>query len=222
MRSLVLIALSSLALGACAEPMMMEKTSVKSGKMTIAQSRHVVKKPLAGMNAGDIAQSAATFKRYGHGTMYAVIGYDIHSQMQKQQAFAQAKTIAQELRNNGVSDDQMVVRAIPVSTVSPVAVLAFDKTEAGAPLGCQPTPGLDGPLADAPGAFDYELGCGVQGMMAKQLSNPMDLKGRIPAQPMTWDGQRLANVATTDYRAAETPRDYLPTYIISELAGSGN
>jgi len=218
--SLIVLLSASMLASACSpgEPWLMEQSYVQPGKMTIAQSRHIVRKPLNTVSDGDLRQAATTFKKSGHGMMYAVIGYDVHNAAQKNESFARGKSIAQTLRDNGITDDRMVVRSIPVSTAQPIIVIAFDKTEAGAAPGCQPMPSLDGPIATKE-SFDYRLGCGVQSVMARQLVDPMDLKGKTQRDNLM-DGERVANIVTNDYRIGQT-RDFLPTYIISAMAGNG-
>ncbi len=216
----LLIAATALTLSACMnEPHMMESSALSPDKLRLIEGRHVVKKPISMMNETDIAQAAALHNRAGAGPVYVVIAYDDRGKGVDRRVAETQRGIVTSLQQDGVPARDIVTSSIPLETSEPVALIAFDTLQAAAPAGCTATPSLDGPPL-RPEDFDYKVGCGVQDLFARQIANPKDLEGKAGLGGHN-DGSRAANIVDA-YRNEETPREYLPSYIISDLAGSGS
>lgn len=211
---------SLLALGACGpRPWMLEETTVKDAPMQLVESRYVKRVPLSSLTSDDMAKAAQLYKRNGAGPVYFVVAYNDRAKAADSRVEGMRSNLLRALAENGIQHNDLITSTIPLEVDAPIALISFDTLEATGPAGCTDMPGLHGPVADR-SAFDYKLGCGVKSMMAKQVANPTDLEG-VAGLGGVNDGERAANIVTTQYKTG-TPRDYLPSYIISELAGSGS
>ena len=210
-------------LGACQpnKPWLMEDTNTVEGKMRLIESRYVEKKPLSAFSDDDLADAAYRYKRHGSGPVYIAVAYDDTQTKAIDPAIAaRAQALAAGLVTNGVTG-KIVVSTVQLDAPVPVAVIAFDTLEAAAPAACDQVPTMDEAVLannDGKAGYDYKLGCGVKSMMAQQIARSDDLEGRARLSPA--DAERLSNIIINDYRKGET-HDFLPSYIISELAGQG-
>lgn len=221
---LSLILLSSVfVLGACqpSKPWLMEDTNLDTGKMRIIESRHVVKKPLVEFTDEDMADAAYKYRREGAGPIYLAVAYnDMNAKGVDHDTAARAKDLALGLVEHGVTE-KIIISTVQLDAPIPVAVIAFDTLKAAAPAECDQRPTIDQAVLannDGQDGYDYKLGCGVKSMMARQIAHPADMEGRDRMSPA--DAERMSNFINNDYRKGET-HDFLPSYIISELAGSG-
>lgn len=217
-----LFVLSVLVLGACSpeKPWMMEDTNMNTGPMRIIESRHVVKKPLAEFSDTDIADTARLYNRQGAGPVYIAVAYDdtIGKGIDRDTA-ARAQVLAEGLARAGVTQ-KIIVSTVQLEAPIPVAVIAFDTLEATGPAGCDELPSYErAAIANGSDGHDYRIGCGVKTIMARQVAYPSDLEGRAGLDGEA-DAERLTNIINNDYRKGET-HDFLPSYIISELAQQG-
>lgn len=219
--------LLALLLGACAtfaacspqKPWMMEKSNLEPKPIALKESREIIKKPLMAMSSADVATAAAHYTRTGAGPIYVVVAYKDHGKIGDSAIKAKAAEITGALLNAGIAESDIVASIVPLETPEPIALIAYDSLQAQAPAGCTAMPGLDAePIG--PQDFNYSIGCGVKSMIARQIANPRDLEGRAGLTPGA-DGERAAAIISTQYKSGE-PRAYLPSYIISELAGKGS
>jgi type IV pilus biogenesis protein CpaD/CtpE len=214
-----MIMCASVFLSACDanKPWLMEPSKLTPNQVSLVQSRYIAKKPLADFTSDDVKIAAKTYKRNGAGPLYVVIA---HSDTAKGDTSQRTAQLATDLERAGINARDIVSSTVPLTTQTPIALIAFDTLEAQKPEGC--TLGMPG-VASLPGQesdFDYKLGCGVKDNIAKQIAKPKDLKG-VAGLGGTTDGERAANIVNTTLKPG-IPRPFLPSYIISELAGSGN
>lgn len=198
-------------------PWMMEQSKITPNRIGLVEERYIVKKPMPELSSNDIADAARIYGRGGAGPMYVVIAHSAqgksdHAMSEKMHA------ILAQLQSNGVASNDIIASTVPLDTAMPVALIAFDTLHAQGPADCTDMPGLY-KLPAEESAWNYKLGCGVKTVMARQIADPRDLEGKAGLGGHN-DGERAANIVT-GYRTGETPRDYLPSYVISELAGSG-
>lgn len=214
---LLLALAGTLLAGACApdRPWLMEQSTLTPHPIALVESRHIVKKPLASLSDADITAAARDYARNGAGPIYLVVA---HNDLAKSNLSDRTAKIAATLEQQGVAHDDIIASTIPLDTPEAVALIAFDTLEAQAPVGCKDMPGLK-TLPGEASDFDYTLGCGVKGMMAKQIANPKDLNG-VAGLGGSNDGERAANIAS-ELRTGKT-REFLPSYVVSALAGSGS
>lgn len=212
--SLALITASTLLLSACAgKPWLMEETKMDVNPIELVESRHITKKPLADFVEADISSAADMYERVGAGPLYVVVA---HSEKAKGQIENQTARIAASLQAYGVDGRDIVASTVPLTTDTPVALIAFDTLEARAPEGCKEMPGIRSKTGQ-PSDFDYKLGCGVKKYFAKQIANPEELRG-VAGLGGENDGDRAANIINNTTRPGE-PRPYLPGYVISSIGG---
>lgn len=212
--SLTLMTVSVLGLSACAgKPWLMEETKMDVAPIELVESRHITKKPLAELSEGDIASAADTYSRVGAGPLYVVVA---HPEKAKGALEERTARIAASLQSHGISSADIVASTIPLTTDTPVALIAFDTLEAQAPESCKEMPGVRSKTGQS-SDFDYKLGCGVKKYFAKQIANPEDLRG-VAGLGGANDGDRAANVINNTTRPGE-PRPYLPGYVISSIGG---
>ena len=216
---LVALCLGVLPLAGCGErPWMLENSTIKPVALTLKESRYVTRTPLASLTEADVQKAASTFARSGMGPFYFVIAYADTRKGADRAVSEGQKRILNALAASGVPADRLVTSTIPLDVEAPVALLTFDTLAASRADHGTDRPGLQAPVGERD-ALGYGLGCGVADMMAQQVATPTDLEG-VAGLGGRNDGDRAAQIVATQYRTG-TPRDYLPSYIISELAGSG-
>jgi type IV pilus biogenesis protein CpaD/CtpE len=225
-KTLLITALSVVAFGgmlsACApdKPWLMEQSTVNDSPMQLVESRHITKKPLAALNDEDIAEAARIYNKNGAGPMYMVIAYKDNGKTGTGTIAGKKIEIENNLMGAGVKAADITSSLVPLATDEPVVLIAFDTLEATGPAGCTlAMPGYS-TNAEEGNMLAYKTGCGVKSVMARQIANPLDLEGRAGLVGGS-DGNRAADVVSGQYRPGATPRSYLPSYLISELAGSG-
>lgn len=210
-----------LGLGACSpeKPWMMEQSTLQQNPIRLVESRHITKKPLSQMDETDSKEAARIYQKNGAGPMYVVVAYKDHGKLSDTNATARMAEITNQITANGVAQKDIISSTVPLETDTPVALIAFDTLEAAAPDGCDKIPGYDERVEEET-MYQYQTGCGVKSMMARQIANPKDLEG-VAGLGGAADGEHSANVLTEQYRPGAA-RDFLPSYVISELAGSGS
>lgn len=210
----LVLALGTLLLGGCAgKPWLMERTKVDVRQVELVESRFISKKSLAEFSSADIAAAAEMYGRKGAGPMYVVVA---HSETAKGKLEERTARIASELQALGIDGKDIVASTVPLTTDTPVALIAFDTLEARAPEGCPDMPGIRSETGKS-SDFDYKLGCGMKTYFAKQIANPADLRG-VAGVGGENDGERAANVINENTRSGEA-RPYLPGYVISSIGG---
>lgn len=226
MKNLRITALSIVVLGgvlaSCAPDRMWmaESSTVMDQPMQIVESRHVTKKPLAELSDADIANAAHAYKKGGAGPMYVVVAFKDHGKIPDSAIASQKARIESQLQGAGIAAADITSSMVPLETDQPVALIAFDTLEATGPAGCTtPMPGYSTNAEEA-NMTAYKTGCGVKNLMARQIADPRDLEGVAGLSPAT-NGDHLADVIQGQYRPGAEPRPFLPSYLISELAGSG-
>jgi len=222
LRIALLITAACGGLAACSpeKPWMMEKSTLVENPIRLVESRHITKMPLSQMGESDTKEAARVFRKNGAGPMYVVVAYKDHGKLKDSQAVAKMAEITNGLLAQGVAQSDIIASTVPLETDTPVALIAFDTLEAMGPEGCEQTPGYD-IHAEEDNLFDYKTGCGVKTAMAKQIANPKDLEG-VAGLGGGADGQHAAEVIGGQYRPGAEPREFLPSYVISELANSGS
>jgi len=206
-------------LAACSpeKPWMLEETKVDSSPLRIVESRHVVKKPLAEISDADVADAAQVYKRGGAGPIYVVVAFDdTKGKGLEHTVNDEAQKIARGLVSHGITQT-IVISSIQLDAPIPVALIAFDTLAAAAPAECAQRPSIDQTVKLTMESYDYRLGCGMKTLMAQQIADPRDLEGKAGLGGHA-DGERLSNIINNDYRKGET-HEFLPSYVISELAG---
>lgn len=152
-----------------------------------------------------IAALARHYSKHGNNSMSVVVTYDPRSYRNTaMHATSHMADIVRSLREYGVSDVEASVMPVTSQGDQSRMLVSYNAYTAHAPEGCGTTmPGLNRtPLEDNP---NYQLGCAVDTMLARQVSRPADLLGTGTKDHDT-DGRSAANIVD-DYRiGAQNPK----------------
>lgn len=213
-KTLLLTLSCALALAGCSGPRLMEQSTLNTSEIELAEKRTVLKAKQSELNMADLDALAARHVKNGVSKVYVVLGYGHASKAADRKADMALKTYVSRLLANGVRDEDVVARAIPLDVPEPVVVVAHDVLVAQGPSDCTDMPGLSSPVVEKE-TYDYGLGCGVKSLIAQQVANPKDLEG-VAGLGGDNDGERAANIVARYKTGA--PSAFLPTYIISSLS----
>lgn len=207
-----------MALTACTgslKPSMYEETTVTPRKIELHEERFVERLNTADINHDYLAGLAGDYKRYGDSPLYVVFAYNPDAAGIEKASVINRAAITKGLLSK-MDITNAVIKTLPIAEAHDNVVVAYDKLTATGPQNCGVMPGSHGTETGTYG--DYGIGCTVMDMMAKQIARPRDLKGREGLGGM-YDGSRAAAIVNRDVRAGET-KDFVPSYVLSELAGS--
>lgn len=196
-RKTALITAALLTVSACS---LHEPTFMNQSKIQVESEVYRADFPAAEVNGDVLAGLAKAYERGGDGDVHVVVTYDPrHRDNTAMNAARKAADIARHLRKNGVNTIKTEILPAWQSGDKSDVFFSFTRYEARGPAGCQDMPGLynDNATLDE----DYKLGCGVNEMLARQVSNPKDLLGRDDVM-LDGDGRRSVNVVE-GYRAGE-------------------
>lgn len=133
----------------------------------------------ANLSGTTLAALAGDYLRFGDGTMEMMIAYDPRDPANNARRAAQhAERIADGLRHEGVVAP--IIETMPVKGLGArsITYVNYRKVEASAPESCVETmPGMDHRDVK-PMSKDYQYGCTVETLVARQISRPGDLRGR--------------------------------------------
>lgn len=137
------------------------------------------------------AALADDFIRRGDGILDIAVLYDpLSRDATPMRASQEAARIAQLLRSNGVSEVKTVILPVQGGGDEIGAMINYTAYNAKAP-DCKVMDGMESPELTLNG--DYEMGCSVQTIFAKQIARPKDLKGQ-GGLPDASDGRRAGNI----------------------------
>lgn len=212
MRKLITIPLlCCLALGGCSasQRIMTEPATTASPLIELKQDYAVTRLNPNQLDARSFGEIAKHYQRTGSGPVYAVIAYNPDVKAGKTDMMQ--RDVKTALNQVGLHNSKTV--ALATNTDYPFVLVGYDALIASAPDQCK---GHDMPGHQTATKMDddYPLGCTVTGMMAKQIADPRDLRGRAGVGASA-DAERGANQVVT-YRSGEV-QDFLPSYFISEL-----
>ncbi|MCB1530999.1 MAG: hypothetical protein H6853_04415 [Rhodospirillales bacterium] len=132
--------------------------------------------PLSGVDDGYLSSLAAQYDRYGDGPIDLTMTYN-----PKSKSFTSMKAVSELARINRTLAQKGIVNVktatMPVEGEEPVLMVSFDTVHAQAPSDCGEMPALrdHNTSRDING---YRFGCGVETMLARQISRPGDLRGK--------------------------------------------
>lgn len=189
----VLVSFAALsALSACSlEQYEPSEISLKRVELVRGQFEREVS--LSGLDSSLIESLAESWQRYGDGPMELNVLYDPSARtVGAVEAGKQAARLAEAMKLRGVAVQTGI---LPVSGrgESLAALISYPQTTARPPEGCGPMPGMggSGPDFGKTGLNDgYRAGCGIEAIMAKQISRPSDLRGREGLKGPS-DGRRV-------------------------------
>ncbi len=142
-----------------------------------------------------IAGMIYKYTKSGNGPVDVTVTYDPESKTNTaMRAGDEAARISRIMRKEGARE--IVTGILPVRTqgVKSQTIISYSAYQAVAPQNCSMMPGVEEPSIDH--NPDYRLGCTVETVFAKQISNPSDLLGDARASSTT-DGRVSTNIVDT-------------------------
>ena len=179
-------------------PSMMNTAPIRLSHETVVEQI-----PLKDIDESRLSLLSQNYHRYGNGAVDLTMTYDPAAQnYTAMNAIHTLEQTEKTLRQKGVH--QVYAQTMPVKSGKPVLMVSYNVARALAPAGCSDMPGLyDNKTGRDIG--DYRFGCGVDGLIARQLARPSDLEGRSAMGAR--DGRREAVIL--DGYAAGVPRETL-------------
>lgn len=148
---------------------------------------------MADMTPAYLESMAEDWQRHGDGAMLVTVLYDPHARVNGPiNAGKQAARLAESLRARGVSVETTTLPVVGRGEVLS-AFVSYPQTTARAPESCGTMPGLEGTgtnLGNTGQNDGYRVGCGIETILAKQISRPADLRG-VDGLPGPSDGRRV-------------------------------
>lgn len=157
--------------------------------------------PAAATDEATLRAFAEEYRRFGSGPVELTVSYDPRSRNNTAlNASEHAARIAASLRRLNVP--QVSTAILPVNMLGEEAqvMMRYESLTARAPEGCTVMGGVDGYTTEV--MPDYEYGCTVESLLARQIARPADLAGRGGMAPI--DGRRTA-IEVEGYRTGATP-----------------
>ena len=192
--SLKIIALTSVMFaGACS---LDTPTKMTEKRLQVEHERFVEDTTVEAFDNAQVAALAQHYTRHGSGPLDLTVTYDPKSkETTAMGASAQAAKLVDDLRALGVSDVNANILPVKDSAVSKL-LITYDGYNALPPQDCEMMSGYKnrGTEVDP----DYEMGCSVDTLFAKQIARPKDLNGQEDTTS-TFDGRRASNI-TEIYR----------------------
>ena len=165
------VLMTVLAVCACTQstPSMVNQNSVELVEETVIEQI-----ALADINDVTISSIATQYRKYGNGPLELAIAYDPKSKtFTALSALQKLQEIKKKLARVGIKT--VLTETISAENAKPVLLVSYDSVSAQAPSSCDPMPGIDNTTTRFIG--DYKFGCGIETMLARQISKPSDLKG---------------------------------------------
>ncbi len=155
----------------------------------VVNQTELVQAPVEDVTSGYLARIASDHERYGQGPLQLTLVYDAGSKTYgTKKAFddlARFKTSLEKMGVRGIKGE-----ALKANNIEPTLMVSYDRVKAEAPAGCKSMPGMENGMT-TPEIGDYRFGCTSDMLLAKQIYNPSDLRGRYDSDPI--DGRRAAN-----------------------------
>ncbi len=198
-----------LLLGGCD---MSTPTKLRTGKIQVKEQMKTETLNANALDEGRIAVIAKDYLRNGRSkSLSLMLTYDVGSEDAFVQARHQRSLFRKAFERQGVRN--LNIDLLPVSDPAKVgrAIASYRAMSAAPPEGCTRMPGWDG-VGHRASLEDYELGCEVDSVISKMVSDPEDLLGKDGSQD--GDGRRQGAVVE-GYRSGE------PNEPLDGLSSSG-
>lgn len=183
------LCLAAISLSSCE---MYSESVVSDRRLQVREEKLTEQVATASLDSDSIASIIYKYTKSGNGPVDVTVTYDPESKINTaMRAGDEAARISRIMRKEGASE--VVTGILPVRTqgTSSQTIISYSAYQAVAPQNCGLMPGVKEPSVDHDP--NYRLGCTVETVFARQISNPSDLLGR--ARPSsTSDGRVNANV----------------------------
>lgn len=169
---------------------MYEDGTMTQNLIRVEQQNFAQEIKLSGNYAPDIDALAKHYARYGDGVLDMTVAYNPHAQSQgAMRASQKAAELTSRLREHGIHDLKSGI--LPVKDLSEMrALISYNSYSAAPPRDCTPMSGFED--RNHGDNMDYEMGCTVSTVIARQVSRPKDLLGRGSSEGYT-DARGVSN-----------------------------
>ena len=196
---LALTAISALSLGACSTIDM--PSHMTANRIQLVTENHAQTYKVADLTPAHFYEMADHYSRYGSGQAEIIVGYDPRSKKNTaMMATDRLHRISDELSKRGVENIKSSIQAFEDSGDQSEMIIGYTSVTAQPPEDCTMMQGYDVSRADID--HDYEMGCSVESLIARQVAHPADLAGRAPDTDA--DGRRTG-IAVEPYRSGTLP-----------------
>jgi type IV pilus biogenesis protein CpaD/CtpE len=154
-------------------------TSVTEKKIEIVETGYERTVDVSAISGGELAQIAREYKRYGSSALNLTISYDpsTSGNFSASDAMGKGSEIAAIMRRDHYVST-VNVAILPLKNTPPRLFVDYTKAQAHKPEGCGVAPGLDHQGTNTEDKIEnYEIGCSMKTLMAKQAYRPSDLAG---------------------------------------------
>lgn len=185
-----IIGLAGLSLGACS---LDAPTKVTQHRVQVEEKAYIQQMDYDLITEDYLLGVAQHFKKHGTGRIDLMMGYDPRSMENTALSAADdAADIVKTLNAEGVRNIEPSVLPINNLGDKTQVIISYSYYDASAPDECDMMPGMKkGDEINA--SPDYQLGCTIEHMYAKQVARPKDLMGNDWGNE-TSDGRRTSNV----------------------------
>ncbi|MBX2834814.1 MAG: hypothetical protein KTR28_07565 [Micavibrio sp.] len=187
-KNVACLAVSALILSSCGS--LREPDNFAKSRTRVQPTFTENSMPSAEMNEGAILTMAEHYHKHGKGPFGLTVTYDPASRTNTaMQATNKASDIAQKLRKEGVSDVAASILPVSNSANGSKVIISYSGYTALAPENCELMPGIDTRHINA--NADYQMGCSIDTLFARQVARPKDLVGQENA--LYGDARRVTN-----------------------------
>jgi type IV pilus biogenesis protein CpaD/CtpE len=175
---------SVLALSACE---MYSESHVTQNRIQIEEEKFTQEIAAYDIDAARVREMAQRYEAHAQGPMELAVVYDPTSGSNTaMKASNEVSRISKILRAEGVKDIKGGVLPVAGHGSEPVVLVSYQSFNALPPRDCKTMQGMESSSLEPD--FDYELGCTVDTLFAKQIARPKDLAGQEPSY--VTDGRR--------------------------------
>ncbi len=186
-----IIALSVVGLSAC-EHVVHEPTKITDKRAQVVEDKVFEQMPAQLMDKNIVDTMVQHYTRYGDGAIDLSVTYDPRSKTATaMHASSEVARIAQLFAESGLRTSSANIIPVKDQGEQMNALVSYSSFEAIAPEDCEVMPGMTNRNIEP--EEDYELGCTLETVFAKQIARPKDLAGRTAATG-DHDGRRASNV----------------------------
>ena len=176
----------------------MYRPSVVTNKsVEVHETNQVFQYPAESFGQADAADIIAHYDRHGNGLVSLTVTYDPTSQTNTaMNATKQASHIAGMLRDAGLTNYKADILPVRGKGDSGKLLVSYNSYDAKAP-DCKVMSQYDS--NDVEPDKDYEMGCTLETIYAKQIANPKDLAGQDGKDMGPSNGQSSSNIVGIDH-----------------------
>lgn len=208
LKPLFSLSLATLLLASCSGEGYFTPTHFTDKKIEVYESAYERAIDIDHLSGTEIRAIAEEYKRHGGDQLNITVSYNpsLSGGYSASQAMQKAGDIASALRKDHYIQN-VKAAILPAKTEKPQLFVDYTKYDAKGPADCDVAPGLNSEGANTEEHIEnYDLGCSVKTLMAKQVYRKRDLVGHDGISHDN-DGRRGANSLETQGYFAGAPNE---------------